>query len=51
MIVVAVVAAVALSILAFAEIGGVRGKTIPVYAVMGDVRDIIPNTAVWLHGE
>lgn len=22
-----------------------------IYAAMGDVRDIIPNTAVWLHGE
>lgn len=45
------VAAVALSILLFAEIGGVRGRTIAVYATLGDVRDIMPNTAVWLHGE
>lgn len=38
-------------VLVYAEIGGVRGTTIPVYAAFGEARDIIPNTEVWLNGE
>lgn len=40
-----------ISVLAFAEIGGVSGSTIRIYAAFEEAREIMPNTEVWLHGE
>lgn len=46
-----VVIAAGAFVLLKAEIGGVRGTTIPVHAVFSDARDIMPNSEVWLNGE
>jgi len=35
----------------YAEIGGVRGTTIPLHVSFREARDIMPNSEVWLHGE
>lgn len=47
----AAVVVAAVLVLTLAEIGGVRGRTIRIYTALGDAREIIPNTEVWLHGE
>src|SRR5690606_24758467 len=41
----------AAGVLVFADIGAVRGTTIPVHVAFSEAREIIPNTEVWLNGE
>lgn len=48
--VVALVAAGAASVLAFARVGALRGRTIRLYAVTPHARGILPGSEVWLAG-
>jgi phospholipid/cholesterol/gamma-HCH transport system substrate-binding protein len=44
------IAALAVSVLVFARIGGLRGSTYRLYAIASDARGIIKGTDVWLAG-
>ncbi|HMC56528.1 MAG TPA: MlaD family protein [Gemmatimonadaceae bacterium] len=51
LIAIAVVLAVAIGVLTFAGIGGVRGPTIHLYVVMNQARGVMHGTEVWLAGQ
>src|SRR5919205_1037709 len=51
MIAVAVIAAIIVSILAFARVGALHGKKVTLYVVTDEAPGVLSGTEVWLSGE